>query len=118
MLGLLGVATTWRSPKEAIRQEREWSWYLNLLLKDTRQTRRFASRYLENRPEENSELVVLAQLQEGIGPFSGSYVSWLRRVDDTIRSDFEMRRQISLDGWIISETEARLCVLRCRRNNS
>ncbi len=118
MLGLLGVTTTWRSPMGTIRQEREWSWYLDLLLRDTRQTRRFASKYLEKRPEENSERVLLEWLQSSIGPFRGSYVSWLRRVDHTIRSDFEMGRQISLDGWIISESEARLCTLRCRLNNS
>ena len=118
MLGLLGVAKTWRSPKETIRQVRGWSWYLDLLLRDTRQTRRFASMYLQRRPEENSELSVLEWLQKSVGPFRGSYVSWLRRVDETIMADFEMGRQISLDGWIISETEARLCVLRCRRDYS
>ena len=114
LLSILGVATTWNLPKDPIRHVHERSWYLELLLRDTVQTRRFALNFLEQRPEENSELVVLGWLQKRIGPFSGSYLSWLRRVDSTIKSDFELSRQISLDGWIISETEARLCVLRCR----
>ena len=113
LLSFLGVATTWHFQKDPIRHEHERSWYLELLLRDTVQTRHFALNFLEQRPEENSELAVLGWLQKRVGPFRGSYLSWLRRVDSTIRSDFELGRQISLDGWIISETEARLCVLRC-----
>jgi hypothetical protein len=40
MLDLLGAATTRLSPKETIRQESERTWYLDLLFRDTRQTRR------------------------------------------------------------------------------
>lgn len=118
ILGLLGTATAWRAPAELSGQEREWAWYLDLFLQNTPQTHRLAAKYLEQRPEENTDLVVLGWLRKSIGPFSGSYMSWLRRVDSSIKTDFEMGRQISLDGWIMSETEARLCVLRCRQHFS
>ncbi len=42
---------------------------------------------------------------------TSALVSWLRRVDRATKADYEMGRQITIDGWIISETEARLCAL-------
>ena len=53
----------------------------------------------------------MARLEKNIGHINCSYVSWLRRVDRATKADYEMGRQITIDGWIISETEARLCAL-------
>lgn len=56
---------------------------------------------------------LLELLREGLGPvIDGDDLGALRReLSAAIRRDFAAERTTSLDGWILSQTEARLCAL-------
>jgi hypothetical protein len=60
-------------------------------------------------PKENS----VAVLRDAVSHSQHNDFPWIRRrlVDDVIREDFEHGRIVIVNGWVLSETEARLCAL-------
>lgn len=114
LFGLLGGSTPLYSIIDRPEKETDWLWYVTLLLQDTAQTRRFSRGYLQLKPKDNNKFALLSSLQRTVGFTTGTYYSWLRNVDSAIRTDFELNRNLVIEGWILSETEARLCAYRCQ----
>lgn len=70
------------------------------ILRDERAVRELGRRYRETVPGENAA-PALAQAIRGGGA----------RVDDQVRRDFDAGHTVTLDGWVLSVTEARQCAL-------
>ena len=89
------------------------------ILHDERRVRDLGRRYRENVPgEDTPDALAHAILREpsarGRGPIStrsSEMVALRARVDEQVQSDFADGRTVTLDGWILSLTEARQCAL-------
>lgn len=73
-------------------------------------------RYLELYPEDAHTGKILSDFEKDHGWTSLEMASAGRReferlVRDAIADDFRMRRTVSLESWVLSRTEARLCAL-------
>lgn len=72
--------------------------------------RSLGSRYLAMVPSENSPQALRAAIAERRS--SPLHVAWARTsMEDAVREDFADGRTVLLDGWILSQTEARQCAL-------
>lgn len=73
-------------------------------------------RYLAGHPEEASARELLTRLLENNGIRvaleTGSDAQLKQVVAEHIRRDFLERRVVSVDGWMLSAVEARLCALQ------
>jgi hypothetical protein len=75
------------------------------ILRDERVVRELGARYRELVPDENDA----RSLAEAIGGTGGAARSQL---DDRVQRDFADGRTVTLNGWVLSVTEARQCALR------
>ena len=71
--------------------------------------REIGTRYRAVVPRESTE----AALRAAISKSQYSTFPWIRRrlLDEQIRDDFAADRIVVVNGWVLSETEARLCAL-------
>lgn len=68
--------------------------------------------YLEDRPEERDPQSVARLVLEGLQIVPQSSGRALRRaLESRIRMDFDERKVVSVAGWVLSQTEARLAAL-------
>jgi len=76
--------------------------------------------YLQSRPHEAGREMLLKELRRVMlttnkpdAPPSGAspFAAGGEEVRALIRSDFAEGRTVSLDGWVLSETECRICAL-------
>lgn len=65
----------------------------------------FGRLYLADRPEENGQEGLLASIADALKPFQGDD---LTAVKQAIEADYATSHVISLDGWQVSEVEARI----------
>ena len=65
-------------------------------------------RYLQQAPDEASVDLLLSRLAP---PRQGRKSELARFMAERIRNDFTTRRVVSVDGWILAESEARLFAL-------
>ena len=73
--------------------------------------RRLGEAYLRERPDEADRTLLLKELGPGLENIAG--ISDLtKRFRARIGEDFAAGRTIILDGWMLSETECRLCALQ------
>ena len=74
-------------------------------------------RYRALVPSENAELVLTRMIQSDLVGAGGDLAndtasqSIQARVDRRIQADFDHGRTVTLQGWILSQTEARQCAL-------
>lgn len=75
-------------------------------------------RYLELVPKERDEMLLAAQVLRALRGTPGSEpdqdaVTGLSKaaVSAAIRADFTKEQVVSLDGWLLARTEARICAL-------
>lgn len=72
--------------------------------------------YLARFPEHSSRAALVAELERCVGR-AGRGVAALsdaelrRRLREAVRSDYACGRTVSLQGWVVSRSEARLCAL-------
>ena len=71
--------------------------------------REIGAQYRAAYPKENS----VAVLRDAVAKSQHHDFPWIRRklVDEVIRDDYEHGRIVIVQGWVLSETEARLCAL-------
>ena len=81
------------------------------LLRDPQRAREIGAAYLRSPPEQRAPPLALAEtVLVETGPAAG--IEAIRRyVVARIRRELEDAQVVSLDGWIISPTEAQLCAL-------
>ncbi len=68
--------------------------------------------YLKTRGDERArlgELLFAGDRWSGVKARSGEQVQTL--IAEQVREDFQQGRVVTLDGWVLSETEGRLCAL-------
>lgn len=75
--------------------------------------------YLEHRPLERDVNLLLRHIAGVLGTAHGA----VSRADDpltlvpalrrAIEADFEAGRWVNLEGWLVAETEGRVCALQC-----
>jgi hypothetical protein len=112
---VLGAMSMWSSgPKSALRSENGCERVrqkLVSLLHEPERARKLGRVYLRSRPGRLARPLELAEtVLAEIGPERGSEA--IRRlVVARIRRELQNAQVISLDGWIMSPTEARLCGL-------
>jgi hypothetical protein len=80
---------------------------LTAVLGDPDAARRVGRRYLDGRPEERDERTLLRLLRQLGDPAALTQ----DRVRRAVRSDFAEGRVVLVEGWYLSQTEARLCAL-------
>ncbi len=79
--------------------------------------RRVGAAYLGQRPDETSRENLMASLarslrETGITLPSGTSVAGLAEgFSELIRADFASGRTVIIEGWVLSESECRLCAL-------
>ncbi len=73
--------------------------------------RAVGAEYLRSTPEERDPALLAQRLASGLAPGAPLRPQLARR----IRADFEQERVVSLRGWVVSRTEARLCALAALR---
>jgi hypothetical protein len=101
-LGLRLYWTHGRTPVEAARLAR--------LLPHADSAARLGQRYLEDAPQEADAMRLVALI--GIAPAAGKSDAALREhLETRIRQDFIDGATVTVDGWLLSRTEARLCAL-------
>jgi hypothetical protein len=90
--------------------ERITSWRLAGLFRDPGSAIVVGRRYLRMRPAE-AELSTLLEwvLPQGLRLRPEHEIRSI--LANRIRADFESRRTVELEGWVLSETEVRLCAL-------
>lgn len=67
--------------------------------------------YLEANPGESDPELLMERLAGGIERPRSDAAALARHLRARHRADFEHGRLTSLDGWLLSQTEARLCAL-------
>ena len=83
--------------------------HLLAVLRDGRVGRDLGRRYREIVPaEDNARTLVRAILA---GPHATASAPLAARVNDQVQRDFAAGRTVTLNGWILSVTEARQCAL-------
>jgi hypothetical protein len=81
------------------------------VLGDRDAARTVGRRYLDGRPEERNERALVRLLSPLGDPATLTQDALRNRVRRAVRSDFVEGRVVPVDGWYLSETEARLCAL-------
>jgi hypothetical protein len=75
--------------------------------------------YLEVYPDEAVTEKMQRQVEDSLGEVPSDVISdegkFRHFVQEKIRSDFKQGKTVTLDGWVLSETEARLCALLALR---
>lgn len=59
------------------------------------------------------ETALMSSLQTGLDDPSGRSGDLLAHIDERIRQDYAEEQTFILDGWLLSQTELRLCALEC-----
>lgn len=88
------------------------------VFRNSESAREIGRRYLAEVPEENEPEAIESALTGSLGtaPVASAENSSLpARIRRATEADFETGRIVYLDGWMLSETEARLCALRLLR---
>jgi hypothetical protein len=82
-------------------------------LRDLSSARAVGAAYLQMMPDEADVQALLARLLEDQPALSGSRSAAATRqlLRRCIRGDFARERVVAVDGWLLAETEARLCAL-------
>jgi len=72
-------------------------------------TRQIGTQYRTARPKENTD----AALRDAISSSQHRAFPWIRSrsIDEQVRDDFAAGRTVVVNGWVLSETEARQCAL-------
>jgi hypothetical protein len=73
------------------------------ILRDERMVRELGQRYRENAPAENEARALADAIVRDAGA-----AAW---VNDRVQRDFAEGRTVTLNGWVLSVTEARQCAL-------
>jgi hypothetical protein len=81
------------------------------LLRHRDSAKRVGCEYLKARPKEACAANLLAQLTRDLKLQALSDPDLRAHFNKRSKADFSARRVVKLDGWILSETEARLCAL-------
>jgi hypothetical protein len=120
-VALLGAATSLLGPLrgawgfEAARSTapRDLARRLVQSLHDSSSARAVGAAYLRIMPYEADVQALLARLLEDQPALSGSRSAAATRglLRRSIRADFAGERVVAVDGWLLAETEARLCAL-------
>lgn len=63
------------------------------------------AKYVENFPEENSERALVKVL------FSNSSNPSFDKIEEMTHADFSQGKMVNINGWVLSQTEARQCAL-------
>jgi hypothetical protein len=84
---------------------------LAALLRHRDSAKRVGREYLKARPQEACAANLLAQLTRDLKLQALSEGDLRAHFNKRSKADFCARRVVKLDGWILSETEARLCAL-------
>lgn len=114
-LGSMPLAGWLITTRGATDQDYNFASALTNMLQDQYSSKYIGKLYLETAPDEanikqllncirheHPELEVHAQ---------GSHTALNKRIKTLQSEDFDKERVISLDGWVLSRTEARLCAL-------
>jgi len=82
-------------------------------LRDSSSARAVGAAYLRTMPDEADVQTLLARLLGDQPALSGSRSAAATRklLRRCIRADFAGERVVAVDGWLLAETEARLCAL-------
>ena len=59
------------------------------------------------------ETAIMSSLQPALDGLSNGSRDLLAHIDERIRQDYAEQRTFILDGWVLSQTELRLCALEC-----
>ena len=81
--------------------------------RDLSSVERVGKEYLARHPVENNEQALMEKIL-GTGLETGFWTSGAeirRQLQEQIRRDFAENRTMDLHGWILSETEVRICAL-------
>jgi hypothetical protein len=86
--------------------------WLRSMIADLQSARRVGQAYLATTPEEADRDRLLAQLYPRLEPGADrSAAAWRESYMARCRQDFAEGRTVRIDGWVLSQTEARLCAL-------
>lgn len=75
--------------------------------------------YLAARPADRDAVKLTGRIAVGLGGprnperLADNPGNLRRALRDAVRRDYAAGRWVSLNGWLVSETEGRLCALRC-----
>jgi hypothetical protein len=85
---------------------------LRTIFGDPRDAERIGEAYLAQRPQEADPDFLVRTVYAVAGRLSRlNGCEWRDRVSAAVRRDFAQGATVSLQGWILSTTEARLCAL-------
>jgi hypothetical protein len=87
-------------------------WLLSLV-GDLDSARHVGRAYLENAPLAAGRDSLLAELFPRLEPATGdrTAAAWRNSFSAACRQDFAQGRTLRVDGWVLSQTEVRLCAL-------
>jgi hypothetical protein len=87
--------------------------WLKSMIADLESARRVGQVYLQKAPEEADRDRLLTQLYPGLAParHTRSPAAWRQSYAAKCRRDFAEGHTVRVDGWVLSQTEARLCAL-------
>ena len=102
-------AAAWRLADDGVADSPEAR--LAAVLGDRDAARSVGERYLAGRPGERDEQALLRLLRPLGDPELLARDELGTRVRRAVREDFAQGRVVLVDGWYLSETEARLCAL-------
>lgn len=97
-----GAAPVWESPES-------WSEFAARLLPHAASACMIGQRYLACSPD--APRVMSDALKRLKRPSVGGFATEAEMIVTALRSDFENDRTVTVDGWVLSETEIALCVL-------
>ena len=92
------------------------TWRLATFLKDTEGVNIIGQSYLEDFPEENDPYIIVRRIKMS-HPVTTARLRTVKESDtgtliaDMVTEDFQKENIVNLNGWILSNTEARLCAL-------
>jgi len=102
---VLGAAPRSENARERVRKK------LVSLLHDPQRAREVGAVYLQSPPGQRAPPLVLAETVLAETGAAAGIEAIRRYVVARIRRELEEVQVVSLDGWIVSPTEARLCAL-------
>ena len=106
---LAGAFFHFRSAPELLPEE-----LAGLFRRYRTQARRLGERYIECAPSASASQEIVSELQRH-GQSANANLPIRALVADRIMRDFRKGRTVIVDGWLLSETEAKLCALVAER---
>ena len=104
--GVYGCQTGPVSNTEAVSGSRP-AWLIDII-GDQAAAARLGSAYLETHPEEKSIATLLRQLEKAVARDSAATTGSIVALQHRVRTDYARNTVVSVNGWVLSITEARL----------